>query len=112
MKPRSQKSRDKLWVHWEGRLYGLALDLKKARAAAHGDDALELVAPFSCKVLKLHVSAGQTVKKGDPVVVVEAMKMEYSYSSPRDGEIGRVLVKEGEILQGGAPFVAWEDESG
>ena len=112
MKPRSQKSRDKLWVQWEGRLYGVPADLKKARASAHGDDAQELAAPFSCKVLKLHVKPGQDVKKGDPVVVVEAMKMEYSYSSPRDGKIARVLVKEGEILQGGAPFVAWEEVRG
>lgn len=112
MKARSQKSRDKLWVQWEGRLYGVPADLRKARAAAHGDEGQELAAPFSCKVLKLHVKGGQAVKKGDPVVVVEAMKMEYSYASPRDGKIARVLVKEGDILQGGAPFVAWEDENG
>lgn len=110
MNPRSQKSRDRLWVHWKGRLYSLPADLKKARAAGTEESSQELVAPFSCKVLKLHVRAGQEVKKGDPVVVVEAMKMEYSYASPRDGRISRVLAKEGEILQGGLPFVAWEDD--
>lgn len=104
---RSQKVRDKLWVQWNGRLYEMPADLKRARAAARGEDAQELIAPFSCKVLKLHARAGQAVKKGDPVVVVEAMKMEYSYSSPRDGVIAEVLVKEGEIVQTGAQFVKW-----
>ncbi|HEY8280267.1 MAG TPA: acetyl-CoA carboxylase biotin carboxyl carrier protein subunit [Bdellovibrionota bacterium] len=109
MSPKAQRTKDKLWVQWQGRLYGLAADLRKAKAAARGEETQELVAPFSCKVLKIHVQAGQTIKKGDPVVVVEAMKMEYAYTSPKDGTIAQVLACEGEILQGGHPFVAWKD---
>lgn len=109
MNPRSQKVRDKLWVQWNGRLYGVPADLKKAQSAARGEEAQELIAPFSCKVLKLHVQPGQSVKKGEPVVVVEAMKMEYAYASPRDGVVAKVLAREGEILQGGAHFVAWKE---
>jgi biotin carboxyl carrier protein len=108
MKFKSQKVKDRIWVHWEGRLYSVPADLRKARANAQGEEAQELVSPFSCKVLKIHVAGGQAVKKGDPVVVVEAMKMEYSYASPRNGTIEAVLMKEGEILQGGAPFVKWK----
>ena len=108
MKPRSQKVRDKLWVQWQGRLYEMPADLRKAQSAVRGEEAQELVAPFSCKVLKLSVKSGQAVKKGDAVVVVEAMKMEYSYGSPRDGVIADVLVREGEIVQGGSPFVKWK----
>lgn len=109
MKPRSQKVRDKVWVQWNGRLYGVPADLKKAHGATRGDEAQELIAPFSCKVLKLHVQPGQTVKKGDPVVVVEAMKMEYAYASPRDGVVAKVLAREGEIAQAGSHFLAWKD---
>jgi len=109
MSPKSIKVRDKLWVQWNGRLYGVAADLKLAQRAARGEETQELVAPFSCKVLKIFVTAGQTIKKGEPVVVVEAMKMEYSYASPKDGVIAKVLAKEGEILQGGANFVAWKE---
>ncbi|MGZ3652440.1 MAG: acetyl-CoA carboxylase biotin carboxyl carrier protein subunit [Bdellovibrionota bacterium] len=108
MKPRTQKVRDKLWVQWRGRLFEMPVDLRKAQRAARGEETQELVAPFSCKVLKLSVKNGQAVKKGDAVVVVEAMKMEYSYASPRDGTIADVLVREGEIVQGGAPFVKWK----
>ena len=109
MNPRSLKVKDKMWVQWNGRLYGVPADLKLALRAVKGEEAQELIAPFSCKVLKIFVAPGQAVKKGDPVVVVEAMKMEYAYASPRDGTIAKVLAKEGEILQGGTPFVAWKD---
>jgi 3-methylcrotonyl-CoA carboxylase alpha subunit len=108
---RSQKVRDKLWVQWNGRLYEMPADLRRSRGNAAGaDETRELRAPFSCKVLKLSVRAGQSVKKGDPVVVVEAMKMEYSYASPRDGRIAKVLVREGEVVQTGTAFVAWEEK--
>ena len=102
---KAQRSRDKVWVQWRGRLYGIPLELKKARAGQ--ESAQELEAPFTCKVLKLHVMAGQAVKKGDPVVVVEAMKMEYGYSSPKDGVIDAVNVKEGDIVNSGTQFVRW-----
>jgi 3-methylcrotonyl-CoA carboxylase alpha subunit len=105
---RGLKIRDKLWVQWNGRLYEMPADLRKASRGSGGDDALELVAPFPCKVLKIWVKPGQSVKKGDPVVVVEAMKMEYSYPAPRDGVISDVLAKEGEIVPGGAHFVKWK----
>ena len=108
MKLRSLKIRDKLWVQWNGRLYEMPADLRKAKKGAGGDEAQELVAPFPCKVLKISVKQGQSVKKGDPVVVVEAMKMEYSYPAPRDGVIADVLAKEGQIVPGGAHFVKWK----
>lgn len=109
MNSRAQKVRDRIWVQWHGRIYNIPADLKKAQSAARGEEAQELIAPFSCKVLKIHVREGQAVKKGDPVVVVEAMKMEYSYASPRDGVVSKVIAKEGEIFQSGSHFVAWKD---
>ena len=107
MKLRSQKVRDKIWVHWKGRIYDIPADIKKAQRATHGEEEQALVAPFSCKILKIHAKTGQTLRKGDAVIVVEAMKMEYSYSSPRDGVVGRIPVKEGEIVQGGTNFIEW-----
>jgi acetyl/propionyl-CoA carboxylase alpha subunit len=109
MKPKAQRVRDRLWVQWHGRLYSLPADLRKTQASARSEEDQELVAPFSCKVLKIQVQNGGAVKKGDPVVVVEAMKMEYTYSSPRNGRIARVLVREGQVVQGGAAFVEWKD---
>lgn len=104
---KSQRHRDKVWVQFRGRLYGLALELKKGRGQEQ--EAQELVAPFSCKVLKVHAAPGANLKKGDPVVVVEAMKMEYSYNSPKDGVVEAVNVKEGEIVTAGTQFVRWRN---
>lgn len=100
-----QRYKDKIWVHWQGRSYGIAAEEKKA--GAREDAAAELQAPFACKVLKIHVQPGQAVKKGDPVLVVEAMKMEYAYSSPRDGTIQAVNVREGATVSAGTQFVQW-----
>lgn len=100
-----QRHKDKLWVQWQGRLYGFPAEEKKA--GAREDAAADLQAPFACKVLKIHVAPGQAVKKGEPVLVVEAMKMEYAYASPQDGTIQAVNVKEGATVSAGTQFVTW-----
>ena len=95
----------KIWVHLKGRIYGISPQGAKGRSQE--DSAQELAAPFSCKVLKIHTKAGATLKKGDPVIVVEAMKMEYSFASPKDGVVSEVLVKVGEVVSAGAQFIRW-----
>lgn len=99
------KIKDKVWMHHKGRIY--AVSLKSARAGAE-EGALELSAPFTCKVLKIAASAGQKIKKGEPVLTVEAMKMEYAMSAPKDGVLKEILVKVGQVVQQGTPFVQWE----
>ncbi len=107
---RAQKLKNRLWVQWEGRLYSLPLDLHARAPGSGAEETQELVAPFSCKVLKLHAKAGAKLKKGDPVVVVEAMKMEYAYAAPRDGTIASIPVQEGQIVNAGTAFVTWKEE--
>jgi len=106
---RSERLKDKIWVQWNGRLYALPLNLNSSTRVVD-DQGQELIAPFSCKVLKVHAKPGQEIKKGDAIIVVEAMKMEYSYCSPRNGTIESILVKEGEIVGGGTQFVRWRDK--
>jgi 3-methylcrotonyl-CoA carboxylase alpha subunit len=62
--------------------FGLALD-----GAEAGDD---IRAPMPGKILEVLAVAGQAVKKGDPLVVMEAMKMEHTLSAPRDGVVAEV----------------------
>jgi 3-methylcrotonyl-CoA carboxylase alpha subunit len=63
-----------------------------------------LIAPMPGKVVAVLVAAGDKVKKGSPLVILEAMKMEYTVTAPRDGVVARLdfpvggLVKEGEEL--------------
>ncbi len=55
-----------------------------------------ITSPMPGKVIKLHVKAGDIVKKGDLLLVVEAMKMENNIISTKDATVEKVLVKEGD----------------
>jgi len=52
-------------------------------------------------VLKVPVSRGSTVKKGDTLVILEAMKMENPIHSPTDGKVTEIFVDTGDVVQNG-----------
>ena len=62
-------------------------------------------APLTGDVLKLLLKEGDTVKNGQEILVLEAMKMETKVVSPFDGTIARYLVKPGDKVQNGDPLV-------
>ncbi|HEX3706378.1 MAG TPA: biotin carboxylase N-terminal domain-containing protein [Mycobacteriales bacterium] len=64
-----------------------------------------LVAPMPGAVVRVLVAAGATVAKGDPLVVLEAMKMEHTVASPADGTVGEVRVTAGQQVYAGAVLV-------
>ena len=53
------------------------------------------------KVWKVVQKAGAQVKRGDSIVILEAMKMEIPVVAPEDGTIGEILVAEGEAVESG-----------
>ncbi|MGL3798251.1 pyruvate carboxylase [Lactiplantibacillus plantarum] len=59
----------------------------------------EVGATMSGSVLKLLVKKGQTVKKGEPLLVTEAMKMETTIQAPEDGVIEHIYVNAGDVIQ-------------
>nr|MBA2372909.1 acetyl-CoA carboxylase biotin carboxyl carrier protein subunit [Chloroflexota bacterium] len=61
----------------------------------------ELVAPMPGQVLTVHVAAGSVVGAGDPVVTLEAMKMEHVVVSPLAGRIGALDVAVGDQVSRG-----------
>ena len=64
-----------------------------------------IVAPMPGNILKVNVSAGQAVKEGDVLVVLEAMKMENEILAPKNGTVTQVLVSKGASVDTGAPLV-------
>ena len=62
-------------------------------------------APMPGNILKVNVSNGQTVKEGDVLVVLEAMKMENEIMAPKNGTVTQVLVQKGSTVDTGAPLV-------
>ena len=63
---------------------------------------LALTAPMPATVIAVHVKAGDTVRKGDTVIVLEAMKMEMPIRATDDGVIAAVCCREGELVQADA----------
>lgn len=74
-----------------------------AAAPAGGGTTIE--APMPGKVLSVKVSAGQAVKYGEAVIIMEAMKMETEIVAPVDGTVGQILVKAGDAVDTGAAMV-------
>lgn len=68
---------------------------------ASNDDPNEVGANIPGTILKILVDKGDTVKKGQPIAIIEAMKMETNVIAPRDGEIEKVYVKEAESVKAG-----------
>ena len=73
-----------------------------------GKDGDEIVSPMPGKVIKVSVDTGTVVKKGDVLLVVEAMKMENNIVAPKDGVVETVKVKAGDMVDGSTELVKLE----
>ena len=71
-------------------------------AKAAGAGSIKVEAGAAGKVFKIEASVGQAVKKGDAVVVVEAMKMEIPVVAPEDGTVASIDVAVGDAVEAGA----------
>jgi 3-methylcrotonyl-CoA carboxylase alpha subunit len=72
-----------------------------ASAEHHGG----LIAPMPGRILSVAVSQGQAVKRGMPLVVMEAMKMEHTITAPRDGVVEKLCVAVGEQVREGVELL-------
>ncbi|SHE50530.1 3-methylcrotonyl-CoA carboxylase alpha subunit [Pseudosulfitobacter pseudonitzschiae] len=93
--------------------YGLAYTVVDPleRASAAGGDGNLIEAPMPGLVRALFAKAGQAVKAGERLAVLEAMKMEHSLLAIRDGVVAEVLVEEGAQVEAGAALVQLEPEA-
>ncbi|HTZ35411.1 MAG TPA: acetyl/propionyl/methylcrotonyl-CoA carboxylase subunit alpha [Stellaceae bacterium] len=80
-------------------------------APASGADASggRLSAPMPGRVVQLLVGAGDAVRQGQPLIVIEAMKMEHTIAAPRDGVVERVRYAVGDLVEEGAELIALDD---
>jgi len=77
-------------------------DVKQAPAAPVSSGAGTFVScPMPGNVLRIAAPAGTSVKAGQPVVIIEAMKMEIEVAASCDGVVDQILVKEGQVLNTG-----------
>lgn len=78
----------------------------KAAAPAGAQGAVKVNAPMPGKILKVNATAGAAVKKGDVLVVLEAMKMENEICAPQDGTIATVECAAGDSVESGKVLVS------
>jgi biotin carboxyl carrier protein len=62
---------------------------------------IEVVTGAAGKVFNIPTSVGQSVKKGDPIIIIEAMKMEIGVTAPEDGTIASIDATVGDMVEAG-----------
>ncbi|QBX99508.1 acetyl/propionyl/methylcrotonyl-CoA carboxylase subunit alpha [Rhodophyticola sp. CCM32] len=97
-------------VFW-GNNYGFELIDPLDVVVEGGAAAGRIEAPMPGLVKAVFVEVGQAVKQGDRLTVLEAMKMEHTLSSGRDGIVAEVLTREGHQVEAGAALIVLEEET-
>lgn len=107
----SRHGRDWL-VQLEGETHRIVLDDhhgRVARAAYDASPSRELRAVMPGKVIAVLVSEGATVERGDPVLVIEAMKMENDVAASRSGTVTTLAVHAGQPVEAGQLLAVIDD---
>jgi acetyl/propionyl-CoA carboxylase alpha subunit len=101
-----QNVADICWVHTTGGMYRLQwltpLPIPATQAETHGS----LRAPMPGQVIAIHVEVGQVVKKGDVLLILEAMKMEHRIEAPYNGIVESIEYNQGDSVQQDAVLLA------
>ena len=64
-----------------------------------------VAAPMPGNILRIDVNQGDTVKEGQLLVILEAMKMENEIVAPKDGTVAQIVTSKGAVVDTGAPLV-------
>jgi len=95
---------DVRWVHLDGEVYELEVlraGARRRKGAAHAS----LSAPMPGTVVRVEVVPGATVRRGDTLVILEAMKMELPIRATADGVVKAVHCRPGDLVQPGVSLV-------
>uniref|UniRef100_A0A7V0Z687 Biotin/lipoyl-binding protein n=1 Tax=candidate division WOR-3 bacterium TaxID=2052148 RepID=A0A7V0Z687_UNCW3 len=71
--------------------------LKSGAEVAHKKEAI-VTAPMPGLVIEVEVKEGESVKKGQGLLIIEAMKMQNEFKSPRDGIVKKIMVQKGQTV--------------
>lgn len=104
----AQLIQQQLWVHYKGKTFVVESSTgKKGSQRSGSTSSSDIVkAPMPGKVTKILVKTGDAVTKGQTVVVMEAMKMEYTLKAEMDGQVFGIEAQVGDQVQLGKKLVS------
>ena len=100
--------KDKRFVSIGGTAYELRIPDERRKRRTGNEHGASLTAQMPGQVRALLVAEGDTVTRGQTLVILEAMKMEIRVAAPNDGKIARVNVQQGEVVERGQTLVEIE----
>jgi acetyl/propionyl-CoA carboxylase alpha subunit len=101
---------DDVFIHFAGEAYQLRYEhpLKRLADAGHGSAEDSVRAPMPGSIVAVQVKAGDTVTKGQTLLVMESMKMETTIIAPRDGVIATLAYEKGHTFDRDALLLTLE----
>jgi biotin carboxyl carrier protein len=90
---------DRIWIWCEG-VTAIFERVSGARSAVSREPGGDLISPMPGRVRRTLVADGERVRRGQVLLVLEAMKMEHSIRAPKDGSV-RLRVREGDLVEAG-----------
>lgn len=90
---------DVRWAFWNGQTFRVTQEPETVSRLGRTDALQGLTAPMPATVLKVLAELGSSVKKGDAVLILEAMKMELPVRAPADAVVTAVHCQEGDLVQ-------------
>ncbi len=97
---------EEIFVFYEATIYSFSRIQTHLQAISSG--LKDLVAPMTGKLMQMHVSVGQTVVKGEKLLVIEAMKMEHVLTASQPGKIKSICFQKGDRVNAGSLLLSFE----
>lgn len=99
---RAARQGDRAFVWCDGEVF----EFSRARPADRGgSERADLRAPMPGRIRQTLVSEGEAVRRGQVLLILEAMKMEHAIRSPRDATVRRLPHRDGDLVETGTPLV-------
>ena len=109
-KVRVSRYGDTISVFIKHQRYDFIYQTEVATEVDGSEHAGSLTAPMNGTIVAVMAKAGATVKAGDTLVIMEAMKMEYSIKAPKNGVVNEVFYAAGDLVKDGAELVDFSPE--
>ncbi|GHG67380.1 3-methylcrotonyl-CoA carboxylase subunit alpha [Alishewanella longhuensis] len=105
MKVRVSQYQDTISIFIKHQRYDIVYQTEVTTAVDGADHAGSLTAPMNGTIVAVLCSENQSVKAGETLVIMEAMKMEYAIKAPKDGVVKAVFYAAGDLVKDGAELV-------